>query len=201
MNFSLVQAKVFESCDGETAKFSTTPVSVIKGTELLEQTKLAKIADNLAQQCKNSTCVATVPEWWQLRPEAARKQAILLFREIRLDGTIGSDDYPITIPHFKFSNPPLTAPLGNYKKGNFEGILTLKDNSKVIVNCRDLAECFRVLEALKPYIEATQLEGSSIKAGERRGLPFKQIEVKPFRLDYYPTGVKSMKPAWLKAYS
>jgi hypothetical protein len=200
VKFTTIQIKKFDVCEQEIPKFKTESVSVIAGTELLEAKNFERLADIEAQQCLECNAIASVPEWWQLRPEATRKQAVLIYREIKPDGTIGGDHYSLTIPHFNRASAPSTPPLPQYEKGNFEGILTLSDNSKLIVNCIDSQECARVIGAIEPFIEAQYLAGSSIKIGERIGLPFKKITVKAWRLDYYPTGVKSTKPAYLKSY-
>jgi hypothetical protein len=167
---------------------------------LYVQKLFEKIANIEGQKCKELTAIATVPEWWQVRPEATRPQAILVFKELKPDGTIGKDPYSITIPHCTLTTPPNGSPLARYEKGFIQGILTLKDNSKLIVNCKDSDECERVIATLSSVIAGNQLEGSSIKIGKTRGIAFKQIEVKAQRLDYFPNGAKTMKPAYMKSF-
>jgi hypothetical protein len=199
-----VTIKKFIKCKGTEPVFETEIITVPAFLILATLKNFERLADIEAQvclQCSELTAIATVPEWWQLRPEARRPQAILVFREVRADNTLGNDHYAITIPHFSQSTPPAIAPLTTYKKGNFEGILTLNDNSKLIVNCVDADECTRVIGRLSAFIDGNQLTNSSTKIGQRSGLPFKEITVKAFRLDYYPNGVKTMRPAYLKSYS
>jgi Collagen triple helix repeat (20 copies) len=202
VEFAPVLLKKFERCDPATGKpvFSEEPNIVIKEMVLTERLKSEKIADIQAQQCKDCGCVASVPEWWQLRPEAQRPQGILIFKELKDDGTIGNDNYSITIPHCTLTTAPTASPLTTYNKGDFEGILTLKDNSKLIVNCKDADECNRVITALSAVINSQQLTGSSTKIGQRKGLPFKKIKVKAVELHFYPTGLKSMKPVYFKRF-
>lgn len=198
-----VSIRKFARCDPDTnePEFTTASIRVLKGTALAAQTEAESLAQIEAQKCKKCPeAIATVPEWWQLRPEGKRKQAVLLFKEKKPDGTIGNDPYPITIPHFKFTAPPSSAPLGDYRKGQVEGILTLKDNSKLIVHCFDQAEAERVINILKGLIDPTFLDGATQKIGKRNGQPFKEITVTPTRLDYYPSGVRAMKPSFVKVY-
>ena len=49
-------------------------------------------------------------------------------------------------------------------------------------------------------IVSGQLEGATTKIGKTKGMAFKQIDVKAQRLDYYPKGVKTMKPAYMKSF-
>jgi hypothetical protein len=152
------------------------------------------------QQCQECTAIATVPEWWEYRPESKRPQGILVFQELKADGTIGNDPYSITIPHCNLGTAPIKAPLTTYKKGNWQGILTLKDNSKLIVNCVDVDEVNRVIGALSKVIDPAYLVGSFVKIGPHRGLDYKTITVRVMRLDYYPNGSKNMKPAYVKSF-
>ena len=201
MKFSIISVQKFSNCDKDgNPVYTNQSISVIQGTEQQEINKFAELAKIAAQECKDCDCIATVPEWWQLRPEAQRPQGILLFRELRDDGTIGNDRYSITIPHCTLTTPPSNPPLVEYKKGDFEGILTLKDNSKLIVNCETAIECNRVIDKLSQVIDNDYLEGSSRKIGKRSGLPFKQIKVVASGAHYYPNGVKSMKPIYIKSF-
>jgi hypothetical protein len=162
-----------------------------------------RLADIEGKLCSNnSDCdpIATVPEWWEYRPESHRPQGILVFKELRDDNTLGKDPYPITIPHCILNTAPTVSPLVEYKKGNWQGILTLKDNSKVIVNCLDIIEANRVISAISRVIDLNYLDGSYVKIGQHRGLAYKEIRVKAVRLDYYSMGTKNMRPDYLKRF-
>ncbi len=123
-----------------------------------------------------------------------------MFKELKADNTIGNDPYSITIPHCTFENPPTASPVDTYNKGNWQGILTLKDNSKVTVNCSSMDEGHRVLDLISTVIDPDYLVGSFRKVGQHRGAAYKEITVKAVRLDYYPTGAKNMKPAYQKSF-
>jgi hypothetical protein len=150
-------------------------------------------------QCQNN-CIASVPEWWQLRPEAQRPQLIIIFAEKKDDGSIGNDYYSITIPHPKDDKAPKESPLSPYKKGSWEGILTLKDNSKAIINAFDKDAAEAVLKEISKLINPKMLEGSFQKIGQRKGQKLKEIKVQAIRADYYPKGTQDMKPEWVKNF-
>lgn len=140
--------------------------------------------------------IAAVPEWWQVRSEAKRPQLVVLYGEKKTSGKIGKAVYPITLPHYegtKSSKSPLPA----YRKGQHEGILTLSDNSKVIVNAYSEAEAKKVLQAAKQAIKTHYLKGSHIKIGIRKGVELKTIEVVPVKAKYFPTGLQNLSPKWI----
>lgn len=192
--------KIFVKCENNAPVYGTQVVGIPANAIGYVAPLYEKIANTEGKHCSESNAIATVPEWWQVRPEATRPQAILVFKEVRPDGTIGKDPYSITIPHCTLTTAPNSPPLATYKKGIYQGILTLKDNSKLIVNCKDVQECERVITTLSGVIASTQLEGSSTKIGKTKGIAFKEIEVKAQRLDYFPNGVKTMKPAYMKSF-
>lgn len=143
--------------------------------------------------------VAAVPEWWQLRPEAKRPQLVILYKE-QSDTKAGRDLYPLTIPHYEGSTPPGHSPIPAYRKGQQEGILTLSDNSKVIVNAYSEAEAHKVLTAAKKCIKPKYLKGSHIKIGERKGQKLKQIQVSPHKAKFFPTGQQDLSPKWVAKF-
>ncbi|MEH2222595.1 hypothetical protein [Nostoc sp.] len=144
--------------------------------------------------------VVALPERYQLSPDGHIPQLICLFVEKREDGTLAKDYYPITIPHPKSTTEPSTAPLDGYKKGSWEGILTLKDNSKVFVNAFSKEEAEQVITQAKTIIDDKYTEGSFYKVGQRKGQPLKEINVKLVRVDYYAEGTKQKKPTWIKLF-
>jgi hypothetical protein len=155
----------------------------------------------VAQQqkiCTFAEPIAAVPEWWQVRPEAQRSQLIVQYAERFFDGKHGAPKYALTIPHFNAEINIDENTFPRYNKGNTEGILTLKDNSKVIVNCVGPSNAQEMLEVSKTLILPQYLEGSSIKIGQRLGRPIQTKSVYPRIAKYFPTGQKDMKPEWVK---
>lgn len=124
----------------------------------------------------------------------------MVFKELRQDNTLGNDAYSITIPHCILTTAPRFSPLDQYDKGNWQGILTLKDNSKLTVNCIDVEEANRVISAISQVIDPAYLIGSYLKIGQHRGLAYKELRVKAVKLDYYPTGARNLRPAYLKRF-
>ncbi|GAX46293.1 hypothetical protein NIES4075_73140 [Tolypothrix sp. NIES-4075] len=201
LEFIDIQVTVFKQCDPGTgrATFEQQTIKTIKALQAQESLKFARIAKLEALQCENN-CIATVPEWWQIRPEAQRPQLIAIFVERKPDKSLGNDYYSLTIPHPNSNTAPNKAPLSSYKKGSCEGILTLKDNSKVIVNAFDKEAVQKVLEEISKLIDPKMLTGSFQKIGQRKGQNLKEITVELIRLDYYPQGAKDMKPKWIKNF-
>jgi hypothetical protein len=146
-------------------------------------------------QCNPIDAVASVPDWWQVRIEGKRPQLVIHFAEKRMDGKLGSAMYVVTIPH---PSPikPLYSPISSFTKGNIEGILTLNDNSKLIVNGLNELEVGRVIEEAILTIDPKRLLGSFSKVGTRRGQALKQIKVYPRYCRYFSTGYRNMKPDW-----
>jgi hypothetical protein len=141
-----------------------------------------------------------VPEWWEVRVGSGRPQAILIFRECA-SGTqcmgvkkkYGKGVWSLTIPHY--NKPKGFKPqIPDYQKGDFEGVLTLKDNSKLVVNCISTAECKRVINALKPFIDPKMLPiKGGLKVGERNGV-YKKVKVTATRLKFYHAGQQEFDP-------
>lgn len=158
------------------------------------QTKLTSLHQEFCQQ---ELPIAAIPEWWQLRPESHRPQLIVQFGEVRADGSIGKAMYPLTIPHFSGSKESAKKIDFKWRKGSVEGILTLKDNSKLIVNAVSKEEAAKIIGLASRYINTAQLANSFSKIGERKGQPFKQITVAPKVARYFADGAKSTNPTWV----
>ncbi|MEH1962189.1 MAG: hypothetical protein V7L05_20415, partial [Nostoc sp.] len=192
-----IPVKVFKNCIEEKPQFELIEIGAIKGTEneiILQFNQLANIE---GLQCKKIESIAGVPEWWQIRPEGHRPQVILQFGELLQNDKVGPPGYPITVPHPQAESRWLQSPIVSYIKGNCEGILTLSDNSKLIVNCRDKEECLRVISALKPWIVPSYLSGATSKIGDRNGQPIEIREMRPKQAKYFSQGLRSLNPDWV----
>jgi hypothetical protein len=183
--------KVFIKCEGGTAVYGVETVMIPASSIAYVGKLFEKIANTQGESCREREviAVASVPEWWQLRPEARRPQLIYIYQE-RKDGAILNSTYPITIPHPNAANKTSATKLPDYIKGNFEGILTLKDNSKVIVHCKDENEVKRLFTAIRAIIDPAYLVGSTSKIGERAGHNgFAERTVSPTKATYFANGV------------
>jgi len=192
--FASITVKKFKECKNKAPVFEYAIVSVLKGTEAACSSMFDQAANALGAQCsqEEATAYAAVPEWWQIRPEAKRPQLILQFCVKGDDGKWGSPKYSISLPHPKSTEKLLTAPLPDYEKGNFEAVLRLKDNSKLIINCSSRNECDRVVKILKGFISDEALKGSDIKFSERNGLPVKRQKMSAKFATYFEKGVEDV---------
>ena len=198
VELSPVALQKFVRCNPDTNKpeYATYVGSVLKGTEITEQTKALQLANIEGQQCDKCDPVVTVPEWFQIRIEGKVPQLILVSQEVRPNGTLGNDYYPITIPHPKSTAKPKAKLTTEYQKGDWQGLLTLNDNSKSIVNCKSEAEAKRVIEEIKTLIDPAFLTESTIKISYYPNNKFKQIRMRNYRADYYSKGLRKLKPDW-----
>lgn len=192
---SIYNTKVIE-------KFGTTP-----SVEQQARLELLKIQSNDSALIAQSRIelfnllfpaeyYAAVPEWWQVRLEANRPQMIFMFAEKLGTNNFDSAKYPITVPHPTASHYQ-TSPLPDYQKGQYEGILTLKDNSKVIINAISPEEADKVLKACKAIIIAEFLVGATQKIGPRSGVELLKINVSAKHVNYFSSGLKNTKPDWI----
>ena len=143
--------------------------------------------------------IAAVPEWWQVRPGANRPQLVLQFSEVLENGGYGPPKYALTIPHF-IGAAIAFAPVQPYQKGNYQGVLTLADNSKVIVNALTPEIAENVLTQAATWINPDMRGNSHIKIGEHKGLPYKLITVACRIARYFPTGQQNTAPEWSRYF-
>lgn len=197
VNFVDITVATISCIDGVATEEQKT-IHIIEGTEEQVRSEFLQLAEIHKHQCSNPS-IAAVPEWWQVRLGAERPQLILQFAEDLGDGKFGAPKYALSIPHYTLGIPS-DAPIGSYQKGSWEGILTLSDNSKIIVNCITHSEAERVLNLIQPLVDTDKLEGSFIKIGERKGQPLSEILVSPRIAKFFPTGQQDMKPAWIKYF-
>ncbi|MEA5515531.1 hypothetical protein VB654_15925, partial [Nodularia sp. UHCC 0506] len=169
----------------------------------LEFEELAKSNETLCDLKNKQEAYAAVPDSWLLRPEHHRPQVIFQFAEKTTGPAIGSAKYAISIPHpRKDYSPGNKSPLPSYKRGNWEMIFVLSDNSKIVIHALNAAEGQKVLKAAMSIVDRNYLKGSYLS---KNGLlesnnPLKKIEVQCRYAKYFPTGRKDMKPAWVKYF-
>jgi Collagen triple helix repeat (20 copies) len=204
VKFTTIQVKKFDRCDGETPIYAIETVSVIDGTQLLEQAKFTKLAEIQARQCSEISCIASIPEHWQVRLEGGRPQLVYIYREVKPNGTLDDSWYQISVPHPKTYTKANVPKLPNYIKGDWEYIVTLTDNSKIVVNGKDEAECKTIIEAAKSIVNSAKLDPKiPIKSAKRTAEDgFAVRNVRLYKIDYYSTGArKGAKPDWSKKVS
>ena len=77
------------------------------------------------------------------------------------------------------------------------GILTLRDNSKAIVNAVSPEEVARMFKEIEKIIDPCYLEGSFPKIGDRAGDQIIEANVAPKKASYFPHGQRNTKPEWV----
>lgn len=198
VEFSTINAPVFDSCkpDGSGANFVNQSIQVIKGTEIQEFKKFEQIAKVREQECIERNAIAALPEHWQVQIGADRPQLVVLFAEVLPNGKLGRSRFPIAIPHYNKSanfRPNIPA----YTKGNYMGILVLKDNSKITVNASSISEAERVINTLSSLVNPALLTGAKPKVGPRGGEPIANRFVKATSASFFATGRKDLNPTWV----
>lgn len=157
--------------------------------------QIDKKLDMLYRDTVENPQVASIIEHWQLRPEAERPQVALLWGlYVPGESTIASGKYQTTIPHCDPSILDEATNRWGYEKGAIQFLLTLKDNSKVIMYAASKTEAMRVYALIGPYIDPDMVEGAYIKWGEYSGPPFKPGHLRLRRADYYPRGLERQFP-------
>lgn len=109
-----------------------------------------------------------------------------------------NSSWSLSIPWYKgnYKNKIIES-IPSYTKGSFATILTLNDNSKVVVNAISKAEGEGFMNKVKNVISGEKLQNALLKSGgERKGADLKQIEVKPAYAKFFPKGQKDLLPEW-----
>lgn len=103
--------------------------------------------------------------------------------------------YSLHIPHYNGSRNPRFKP---HTKGNWWGIYKLRDGSRLTAYCYSKAEVERVIREMMRYVEKRYLPDSKkIPTGYMPHKPFKTIDVRPVRAQYYSKGKKNNRyPDW-----
>lgn len=201
--FVSVTVQVFKACQLNPISGKDEPVlepkviQCLKGEEAKTRLHFERFASIESQQCTPIEAIAAVPEWWQVRPGANRPQLVILYAELKQDGKLGRSRYALTLPHY-CKEQAFRPIFPSYRKGQWEGILTLADNSKLIVNAVSQIEATTVINSLKVFIAPKQLEGSFSKVGERKGQELLRIKVVPVSARFFATGQKDTNPDWVK---
>jgi hypothetical protein len=169
------------------------PTAILLDTigSLIREILLEQIRDKL----RGDNAVAAVPEWWQVRLGADRPQLVILYGEKLPNDKTGRSRYPLTIPYYKFTGKGLPV-FPTYQKGQWEGLLTLRDNSRIVVHAISYNEAKRVLNELKEFVDPNMRGGSTQKIGEYGGVALKTITVKPCTAKYFATGQKDTNPTY-----
>ena len=138
--------------------------------------------------------LAVLPEWWAIRKGADCPQLVILFKST----TSSTTRYTLSIPHYNGSKT--VCPIKPYKKGNYRGCLTLKDNSKFICYAISENEAELVINQAKNHITDKFLLGSTITIGTTKKKNFKTDTVKPISGKFFGSGQMNQNPDWIAYY-
>lgn len=139
--------------------------------------------------------IASFPEWYQIRIGGDRPQLVVQYAEKLAGGKLGRTRWSISIPHYIGDKNPK---FPTYKKGQWELLVTLRDNSKIMLNCISKEECERTWKEIKPYIKPYYLVTSQVKIGPRKGKKLKQCNVVATNAKYFAKGQQNGIPTWVK---
>ena len=139
------------------------------------------------EEKEGDKCVA-FPEHWQIPFEHHRPQLVVQCAEKKMDGTLGSAKYVVTIPHYMWTNDSPIPPFYYLHKGRYYGVLKLKDNSKIQIYAQSEAEAQRVLLTIRSKIKLEMVQGSRIRTGEISGDGFKEVTVYPKYATFWTKG-------------
>ncbi len=154
-----------------------------------------------------SETVPLIPEFWNMRVGSERPQLVVAFRPKNRSKNLKNKDskWALTIPHFDTTGTQTNIQkklklIPEYEKGNYQGTLTLKDNSKLIIYAKSIIEAERFIKKIvtsnlidKKYLDKTNYE---IKVGKIKG-NYKEIRVTPTYAKYFSTGQKNLQPDWV----
>lgn len=188
-----------EKCDSSSNKQYEGSGKGIPALVAMQRDIALMLQDLQTSSCENDN-FAVVREWWQLRPEGDRPQLIVQCAEKNEDGTLGSAKYVVTIPHYRYSTPTAFAPFYSLSKGSFQGVLTLKDNSKVIIYGNSIQHTRSVLLNIWNEITATKRLPFNPKVGPIGNPDFKEVTVYPKYGKYFADGGRKAIPTWVVAY-
>ena len=207
VKFVEISVTVFDHCNGDRPKFREEKVSVIQGTEAQVFKQFFELAQIRAkEECSQCDEIAAVPEWWQVRAGADRPQLIVQYAQMLTPpgftpAKYGPPNHIITIPHYSVPADQTTREaFPPYQKGQAMSVLTLKDNSKLIVNCNSQRTAQILTDQLQSTIDSSQMNGAALSIGIRKGQALKTVVVYPRIVKYFANGQKDLKPTWIKYF-
>ena len=184
-----------EAPEGEEQPLSGTEKEY-EGKGIAGLHEIIKITLNNQLAIYNYLCanpgVLAFPAWWQVRLGANVPQIVCSFRKA---GT--STYHYLAIPHPASTEKPTKPLLPAYTKGNWQGMITCKDNSKFIINCNSQAEAERMCTLAIDLIDGDYLElPPRIYVGERKGQGVSVDSMTPSTVSYFKTGQQNFVPNW-----
>lgn len=178
-------------CTGDSGIISTRTLSITTPPNPLLVAELEAMASLAAEACAGVAPIA-VPDYWQVRLGADRPIVTLSFRE---SGT--KIYHSLSIPHPKKTTPWSGPQIGDYDAGPFAGIITLRDNSKIIVNAASEAEANRVLDKAVLLVDPAWTSPDDPRViQKRKGIAVKLTRRVERKASYFPSGGRVGTPRW-----
>ena len=206
LKLETIRVKEFIGCYkilGVKKYFRDAFVSVPAGSSYAWTLCLNNQADLLAQSCDEtgSDCLAVVPDWWQVRLGADRPQLLVSYAAKFADGTWDKAKYVISVPHWSRSKLlTLSTDFPIYRKGQYQGVMILPDNSKLIVNAYTSAAAFAAIDKFALGIPSAMISRAVTKVASRRGRDLLSIVVYPRSARYFATGQMDLSPTWVNKF-
>lgn len=189
-----------DKCDNPTVKTYAGNGRGLQAMALMIAHVSRMLEDLRVSNCEKEA-IAAIPEHWQIKPESKRPQLVLLCAEKKPDGSLDSAKYPIAIPHYRYSTPRTIPPFTSFSKGSIQGMLVLKDNSKVIIYASTISEAQRVLNLIRNDIKPEYRSDFSPKIGPISGTGFQSKTVYPKYAKYFSEGAIKSQSDWVVAFS
>ena len=141
--------------------------------------------------CKNGGAFA-FPDWWQVRLGSNVPQLVFGFRKAD-----SSTYHSLCVPHPANTNKPTKSLFPPYIKGNWQGMVVCRDNSKFIVNAVSQNEATAMCNVAISLIDPQYLEQPPrVYIGERKGQAVSVDDMIPATIQYFESGQKNMIPNW-----
>ena len=183
-------------CDNE-IKSQAWVESIFKNTG----TNLSKQKKKIYELNNFYVIGASLPEAWATRVGNDRPQMIVQFKPKNPNYTPKSSRWSMSIPHpnTEITKEKLIDLIPSYNKGDFQGLLQLKDNSKLIVYAGSIEEAASFIDAIlaKNVINPKMIDAiPKVKLGTVTA-GFKEVEVTPEIAKYFSKGQKDTLPDWI----
>jgi len=207
LEMTKIQFNRFISCTrrnamGALSPFDVVEMDVISGLAPFSVIFLNDLADRKLKECEpKNDPIAVVPDWWQVRLGADRPQLMVTYAAKFADGTWDKAKYVISIPHWKKSEAmtePEDFPI--YQKGQYQGVMVLTDNSKIIVNAFSPEGALMSIDKIALGVQPLFLSGAVTKVASRRGRTLSSVIIYPRSARYFATGQLDLTPNWVKRF-
>ncbi len=152
---SVAQALQAVTCGGE-INIDVDNSEVIGNLDGLKQDILDAIEDIETN--------AIVPDAWQVKVGNDRPQLAIQWANSLGNGEIGTSRYNLSIPHWNGSTNWSLLP--KYRKGNWQGRIILKDNSRLMVYAYSASEAKRAIKALLKFVSPSMIKSRTPYIGE-----------------------------------